>query len=102
MFAIKKCFTPVSRTELILRVTVYAIAGLAAASFILLLFFLYQRFYLTLTQAEEVVILKSQLALNSLDVDLYLKIKNNPSWRANRAAAPGMILRAGVKNPFAR
>lgn len=102
MSVIKKYFTPISKTELILRVTVYIISGLIVASFMALLGFLYQRFYLTLTQAEEVVILKSQLSLSSLDVDLYLNIKNSPSWRRDSDISPVAILKTGIKNPFAK
>lgn len=99
---IKKYFTPVSKTELVLRVIIYIIAGLIVANFMALLGFLYQRFYLTLTQAEEVVILKSQLSLSSLDVDLYLNIKNSRSWRSDSGVEQGAILKTGIKNPFAK
>ncbi|MEK9183340.1 MAG: hypothetical protein AAB849_02415 [Patescibacteria group bacterium] len=86
----------VSKVELAIRLTFYGILLLISSSFIIFLFFLYQRFYLTLIQAEEIVILKSQLAVDVLDVDLYQKIKNSAE---NRKNAPIINWRE-LRNPF--
>lgn len=64
-----------SRFELILRLGLYFLVAGILASFILYLFFLYQRFYLTLTQAEEIIILKSQMAVNDLNIVLFKNIE---------------------------
>jgi hypothetical protein len=58
-----------------LRLGLYALAALIIATFIILIIFLYNRFYLTLTQAEEIIILKSQLAVDMLNLDLFQKIQ---------------------------
>lgn len=79
MFKIKSKFEEpfdhLSRFELILRLGLYFLVAGILASFILYLFFLYQRFYLTLTQAEEIIILKSQMAVNDLNIVLFKNIE---------------------------
>lgn len=72
---IKEPFDHLSRFELILRLGLYFFVAGILASFILYLFFLYQRFYLTLTQAEEIIILKSQMAVNDLNIVLFKNIE---------------------------
>ncbi len=68
---IKEPFDHLSRFELVLRLGLYFLIAAILASFILYIFFLYQRFYLTLTQAGEILILKSQMAVNNLDIALF-------------------------------
>ena len=72
---IKEPFDHLSHFELILRLGLYFLVAGILASFILYLFFLYQRFYLTLTQAEEIIILKSQMAVNDLNIVLFKNIE---------------------------
>lgn len=86
----------ISKSELIIRLVFYGIMLFISASFIIFLLFLYQRFYLTLIQAEEIVILKSQLAVDVLDIDLYQKVKNAAAERQN---AP-LINWQEIRNPF--
>lgn len=86
----------VSKSELIVRLIFYILMLFISASFIVFLFFLYQRFYLTLIQAEEIVILKSQLAVDILDIDLYQKVKTAAE---NRKNAPAINWRE-IRNPF--
>lgn len=86
----------VSKPELIARLTFYSILFIIGSTFIIFLFFLYQRFYLTLIQAEEIVILKSQLAVDVLDNDLYQKVK---SIAENRKNAP-IVSWQEIHNPF--
>lgn len=76
---IKEPFDHLSRFELILRLGLYFLVAGILASFILYLFFLYQRFYLTLTQAEEIIILKSQMAVNDLNIVLFKNIEQKES-----------------------
>ncbi|HBV57950.1 MAG TPA: hypothetical protein DEB73_01650 [Candidatus Magasanikbacteria bacterium] len=94
---LKKYFDKnVSKPELMARLTFYCILLIISSTFIIFLFFLYQRFYLTLIQAEEIVILKSQLAVDVLDIDLYQKVK---STAENRKNAP-VVNWQEVRNPF--
>lgn len=94
---LKKYFKQkISKSELSIRLIFYGILLFISASFIIFLFFLYQRFYLTLIQAEEIVILKSQLAVDILDIDLYQKVK---STAANRKNAPSVNWQE-IRNPF--
>lgn len=86
----------VSKPELIARLTFYGILLIISSSFIIFLLFLYQRFYLTLIQAEEIVILRSQLAVDVLDIDLYQKVKTSAE---NRKNAP-IVNWQEVRNPF--
>lgn len=86
----------VSKPELIARLTFYGILLIISSSFIIFLLFLYQRFYLTLIQAEEIVILRSQLAVDVLDIDLYQKVK---TVAENRKNAPSVNWQE-IRNPF--
>lgn len=86
----------ISKSELTVRLIFYGVMLWISASFIIFLLFLYQRFYLTLIQAEEIVILKSQLAVDVLDIDLYQKVKNAADERQN---AP-LINWQEIRNPF--
>ena len=86
----------ISKQEMIIRLTFYIIMFIISSSFIIFLLFLYQRFYLTLIQAEEIVILKSQLAVDVLDIELYQKVKISAE---NRKNAPAVNWQE-VRNPF--
>lgn len=76
MFKTKKIFTETTSVQLGLHLSFYFLLTLILATFMLTLWFLYQKFYLTLTQADEIIILKSQLAVQDLDISLYNKINN--------------------------
>lgn len=89
-------FNHLSKFELVLRLGLYLLIGGILASFIFYLLFLYQRFYLTLTQAEEIIILKSQLAVNDLDVALFKEVQAEEE----KAAAARKIDWGRVYNPF--
>lgn len=94
---LKKYFKQeISKSELTIRLVFYVIMLFISASFIVFLCFLYQRFYLTLIQAEEIVILKSQLAVDVLDIDLYQKVK---TAEENRQNAPAINWQE-IRNPF--
>ncbi len=80
-----------------LRLGLYALITLIAVTFIIFIFFLYNKFYLTLTQAEEIIILKSQLAVDTLNLDLLQKIEK---FETERKTAPAINF-ANLKNPFA-
>ena len=92
----KEPFDHLSRVELTLRLGLYFLVAGILASFILYLFFLYQRFYLTLTQAEEIVILKSQMAVNDLNIVLFKNIEQ----REDDLAKQGKINWVKVYNHF--
>lgn len=96
MFRIKKFFSPISKLEIITRLIFYGLAFFISLSFLLLLIFLHQRFYLTLAQAEEIIILKSQLAVEVLDADLFNKVKKAA---AERKTKPDINWK-DVPNPF--
>lgn len=97
MFEIKKIrFHPLSSFELLCRLIFYGLLGAIGVSFIVFLFFLYQHFYLALSQAEEIVVLQSQLAVDVLDVELYQKVKETAAARQN---AP-LIKWDEIPNPF--
>ncbi|MBI5731760.1 MAG: hypothetical protein HY982_00165 [Candidatus Magasanikbacteria bacterium] len=96
MLKIKTFFKQRSNLMLFLHLALYGLTCLILASFIFFLFFLYQRFYLTLTQAEEIIVLKSQLAVETLDLDLFAKIKKRAE---KRRAAPSLDW-SKIKNPF--
>ncbi len=81
MFNNKNLFKQIPSFELGLHLSFYVLLTLIAGSFILALWFLYQRFYLTLTQTEDIIILKSQLAVEDLNITSYNKIKNNLNLR---------------------
>jgi hypothetical protein len=96
MFSNRFAFSPVSKKELTLRLALYCLAGLVLFSFGCFLWFLYARFYLTLTQAEEIVILKSQLSVNSLNVDLLRKVQSAEEIRSKKILTNW----EAIKNPF--
>lgn len=96
MFSKRFHFSSVSKKELTLRLALYCLAGLIVFSFGCFLWFLYARFYLTLTQTEEIVILKSQLSVNSLDVDLLRKVQSVEEARKKKMP----IDWGAIKNPF--
>ena len=97
MLKIKTIFLkPVSRFELFLRLAFYGLLFIIGATFIIFIFFLYQRFYLTLAQAEEIVVLKSQLAVDALDLDLYQRVKAGTEARQ----APPAVNWQELPNPF--
>ncbi len=96
MFNLKKCFKPLSKFELLTRLIFYGLLLIISFSFLLFLIFLYQRFYVTLSQAEEIVILKSQLAIDELDVDLYHQVKTAAD---SRSTAP-LVNWSEISNPF--
>lgn len=82
MFEIKNLFSQsISKFELLARLIFYGLLFVISASFIIFLFFLYQHFYLAMAQAEEIVVLKSQLAVDVLDVELYDKVKTAAETR---------------------
>jgi hypothetical protein len=91
-------FNHLSKIELVLRLGLYILIGAILASFIFYLLFLYQRFYLTLTQAEEIIILKSQLAVNDLDIALFKEIQA----KEERRTAERKIDWSKVYNPFGK
>lgn len=95
MFRNKFLSLPISKFELALRLIFYSFSGLILISFLILVFFLYQRFYLTLTQAEEIIVLKSQLALDTLNLELFRKIENNAA-RQKKSSLDW----AKLRNPF--
>ena len=97
MFKINFSFGKVSRLEMTLRLGLYALIAIIASTFIILIFFLYNKFYLTLTQAEEIIILKSQLAVDSLNIDLFQKIQKFEETRL-ATSTPSFN---DLKNPFA-
>lgn len=86
----------ISKFELTLRLGFYFLAALLSASFIIFVFFFYQKFYLTLTQAEEIIILKSQLAVDNLNLDLLQKVQK---FEEEKSAV--VINFKDLKNPFA-
>lgn len=96
MFRIKKLFSPLSKLELLTRLIFYGLIFLMSATFLLLLIFLHQRFYLTMAQAEEIVILKSQLAIEILDADLFNKVKKAAEERKTKST----VKWKDVPNPF--
>lgn len=96
MFSNRFSFSPVSKKELTLRLALYCLAGLILFSFGCFLWFLYVRFYLTLIQAEEIVILKSQLTVNSLNVDLLRKVQSAEEARKKKLPTDW----EAIKNPF--
>lgn len=96
MFKNKQIFRKISKFDLMLRLAFYGLIALLSASFILTLWFLYQRFYLTLTQAEEILILKSQLAVENLDAGLFNSIKNREE---EKTKAPSLKWEE-IKDPF--
>lgn len=96
MFKIKRLFSPLSRLELLTRLIFYSLIFLISLSFLLLLIFLHQRFYLTLAQAEEIVILRSQLAVEVLDADLFNKVKKAAKERKTKPAVNWQE----IPNPF--
>lgn len=68
---LKKEFTLSSLTNSIL----YAILGTLIVIALWFTLFLYNNFYTTISRAETILILKSELAVDTLDVMLYEKIK---------------------------
>lgn len=96
MFRIKKLFSPLSKLELLTRLIFYGLVFSITISFLLLLIFLHQRFYLTLAQAEEIVVLKSQLAVEILDAELFNKVKKAAE---ERQAKPAIDWKE-IPNPF--
>lgn len=96
MFKIKRLFSPLSRLELLTRLIFYGLIFIISISFFLLLIFLHQRFYLTLAQAEEIVILRSQLAVEFLDADLFNKVKQAAEERKTKPA----VNWKEIPNPF--
>lgn len=87
----------ISRLEITLRLGFYILGTIIISISIILAFFLYNKFYLTLTQAEEIIILKSQMAINSLNLELFQKVKD---FEANRQATSTFNFN-DLKNPFA-
>lgn len=98
MFKTKLAFGKISKFEMSLRLGLYVLVTLIAATFIILIFFLYNKFYLTLTQAEEIIILKSQLAVDALNLDLFQKIQK---FEEIRSATSTLDLN-NLQNPFAQ
>ncbi len=86
----------ISKFELFIRLIFYCLLLVISATFIIFIFFLYQRFYLTLAQAEEIVVLKSQLAVDALDLDLYQRVK---AGALARQALPAVNWQE-LPNPF--
>jgi len=79
-----------------LRLGLYVLSALIASTFIILVFFLYNKFYLTLTQAEEIIILKSQLSVDALNLDLFQKIQK---FEDSRQTTSTLDLN-NLQNPF--
>lgn len=96
MFRIKNLFSPLSKLELLTRLIFYGLIFFISISFLLLLIFLHQRFYLTLLQAEDIVILRSQLAVETLDADLFNKVKSAAEERKIKPA----VNWKEIPNPF--
>jgi len=96
MFKTKKIFTETTSVQLGLHLSFYFLVTLILATFVLTLWFLYQKFYLTLTQAEEIIILKSQLAVQDLDYTLYTKINNQILAKTQQSPYNW----EAIKNPF--
>src|SRR3989339_1048922 len=86
----------ISKFELSLHLGFYILAAILSASFIIFVFFLYQKFYLTLTQAEEIIILKSQLAVDNLNLDLLQKVQ-----KFEERKTTSVLNIKDLKNPFA-
>ncbi|HPV70803.1 MAG TPA: hypothetical protein PKY08_02815 [Candidatus Magasanikbacteria bacterium] len=97
MFKNKLFSKKISKLEMSLRLGFYILGTLIVSVSIILVFFLYNKFYLTLTQAEEIIILKSQMAINSLNLDLFQKVK---TFETNRQATSTLDFNS-LKNPFA-
>ncbi|MCX6779035.1 MAG: hypothetical protein NTU97_02280 [Candidatus Magasanikbacteria bacterium] len=97
MFKNRLSFGQISKFEMILRLGLYVLAAVITSTFIILVFFLYNKFYLTLTQAEEIIILKSQLAVDALNLDLFQKVQK---FEESRQTTSTLDLN-NLKNPFA-
>ncbi|MBI5230355.1 MAG: hypothetical protein HY981_03605 [Candidatus Magasanikbacteria bacterium] len=87
----------------------YAILGIVILIALLFSLFLYNNFYTTISRAETVLILKSELAVDTLDVPLYEKIKKeidaSISRRQESAGAASSsstvpLLLKDIPNPF--
>lgn len=92
----KFSFGQISKFEMFLRLGLYVLSALIASTFIILVFFLYNKFYLTLTQAEEIIILKSQLSVDALNLDLFQKIQK---FEDSRQTTSTLDLN-NLQNPF--
>jgi len=84
-----------SKIEVGLRLSLYCLTAVILGTFLFFIFFLYQRFYLTLTQAEEIIILKSQLAVDNIDADALSKIEKLETERSGQ-----IVNWNDLKNPF--
>lgn len=88
----------VPKFELMARLIFYGLMLFISATFIWFLLFLYQKFYITLAQTEEIVVLKSQLAVDVLDIEIFQKIKDAQEARQNLP----LVEWGKVNNPFGR
>lgn len=86
-----------SNVSEVVKVSLYLCLAALVAGLIIFVWFLYQNFYLTLTSANDVLILKSTLALESLDNDTFTQAKKLSELRSVRK----LIDWREVRNPFA-
>lgn len=102
---LKKEFTLSSLTNSIL----YAILGILIVITLWFTLFLYNNFYTTISRAETILILKSELAVDTLDVTLYEKIKKEldasnlllqESAKTISASSTTPLLLKNLPNPF--
>jgi len=72
-----------------------AVVLIALVVFALLAFFLYKNLYLTITQSEEIILLKQEVAPDTIDMD-----KVNKSLEALEKKATTTIDWSKIKSPF--
>jgi len=85
----------------------YIILGILALIGFWLILFIYNNFYTTIGRAETILILKSELAVDVLDVSLYDKIKKDlnllapyTSSESASASSTNPLLPQNLPNPF--
>lgn len=93
---LKKEFTLSSLINSIL----YVILGILALIVLWFILFLYNNFFTAISRAETVLILKSELAIDTLDVPLYEKIKKNFNASTLRAHESASTVSASSTSPL--
>lgn len=87
-----KAFKPARLLRYLPGATLILLIGL----FSLTITFLYQYFYQTVAQVKIVSILRSQVALNQVNLPLYQRVLN--AWEAKKQFDPTAL--AGIRDPF--
>ncbi len=70
---------------------------LVIATFAILGFFLYKNFYQTITQSEEIILLRQEVAPDTIDMELVNRVLK---LMANKIASSDEIDWGKIKNPF--